>query len=365
VSIRIASVALALSLAAVGQQSSVRPRAILEAHLSHGIGRSPFDSDLWRDETNAALIVRARSGVTRGELEAVTGGLKDLDSRLAALRQQGFVRLDGSLIRAAFPIVLEEAHGRYMRLISESASRIYTEMRGAWQGLLDDLGARGWAEWSYHFVWSQTMDSGFTWGPMMDQGRVPPMSSVIVWVVHPAHPFKSGTNWYPDNEVRDQMLAVTWRPRAANTTGRVGRAWQSIWSAARTGESTGEAHEQLRGLGLVDERGRIRVPVVRKQDALNARLDALGREHVRLVARYLPLPELRVLAGDDDQVTFAMAYHDVSWEILKRMADAGMLAPPPALREGALPDVPMVGVCAIIDTHPTIQRELRKALGMK
>jgi len=72
-----------------------------------------------------------------------------------------------------------------------------------------------------------------------------------------------------------------------------------------------------------------------------------------------------VLAGDDEKVTFAMAYHDVSWEILKRMVDAGMLAPPPALREAAPQDVPMVGVCAVIDTHPTIQRELRKALGIK
>ena len=33
-----------------------------------------------------------------------------------------------------------------------------------------------------------------------------------------------------------------------------------------------------------------------------------------------------LLAGDDDKVTFAMAYHDVSWEIPKRMVDAGMLA---------------------------------------
>jgi hypothetical protein len=46
VSIRIASVAmLALSLGVVGQQRGVNARAILEAHLSHGIGRSSFDSD--------------------------------------------------------------------------------------------------------------------------------------------------------------------------------------------------------------------------------------------------------------------------------------------------------------------------------
>jgi hypothetical protein len=366
VSVRIASVVvLALTLAAAGQQSGIKAREILEAHLSHGIGSSPFDSDVWRDETNAALIVRARFGATRSQLETLAGNRDELESRLASLRQHGFVRLDGTLVRAAFPIVIEDAHDLYMHVISEAARRIDAEMRGKWQALLNDLEARGWADWAYHFVWSQTMDSGSTWALMMEQGRVPPLSTVIVWVVYPPHPFKSGTNYYPDTELRDQMLAVTWRPRTADTVGRIGRAWRSIWSAALTGQTTIEEREHLGALGLVDNQRSVRVPTVRRQDVLYARLEALGRDHVQLVARYLPLPELRILAGVDDKLAFAMAYHDVGWEILKRMVDSGMLAPPPALREGAPQDVSMVGVCAVVDAHPTILRELKRALGIK
>ena len=58
---------------------------------------------------------------------------------------------------------------------------------------------------------------------MMEGGRVPRLSSVIVWVVYPPHPFKSGTNYYPYTEIRDQLLGVTWRPGAADTVSALQR----------------------------------------------------------------------------------------------------------------------------------------------
>jgi hypothetical protein len=60
-----------------------------------------------------------------------------------------------------------------------------------------------------------------------------------------------------------------------------------------------------------------------------------------------------------------MAYHDVSWEILRRMVDGKVLVVPPALREGASDDVSMAGVCAVADAHPALIAELEKALRIK
>jgi hypothetical protein len=209
------------------------------------------------------------------------------------------------------------------------------------------------------------MDSGFAWAAMMEHGRVPRLSTVIVWVVYPAHPFKSGTNYYPDTEIRDQMLAVTWRPGAADNVGRFAQEWPMVWSAAFGRETTTEGRQRLSALGLVDSTGRSRLPVVTKKDALYKRLEALAHEHVRLVARHLPVLEIRALSGSDDQTAFAMGYHDVSWEVLMRIVASRMVTPPAALREGAPEDVSMAGVCAIIDTHPVIERELRRTLGMQ
>jgi hypothetical protein len=360
-------VAVASVSSAAGPQSAAVPdaRRILAAHLSHGIGADPFDSDLWHDDLNAALIVSARSGATTAELQKIVRDPGDLSARLLKLEHGGFVRREGERVRAAFPILVGRARDTYQELVSEAATSIEKEERIGWQTLLRDLSARGWAEWSYHFVWSETMDSGFTWAPLMAQGHVPPLSRVVVWVVYPAHSFESGTNYYPNTEMRDQWLAVTWRPGAANTIGRVGAQWRTVWSAALMGTATGDERQRLVALGLLDAAGRVLIPVVKKGDPLYAQLASLGEQHVRLVAKHLPLARLANLTRGDDKLTFAMAYHDVSWDVVRRMVESGRLAVPPALREGASDDVSMAGVCAVIDAHPTLLSELKKALGIK
>jgi hypothetical protein len=236
---------------------------ILRAHLSHGIGASAFDSDVWDDPTNAALIVGARSGAAVADLQRLTGHERDFSQRLTRLERAGFLRREGDRVRAAFPILIGKAQLAYSAIASQVASRIEKEMRANWRALLRNLNARGWQDWAYHFVWSQTMDSGFAWAALMKGGYVPPLSKVVVWVVHPAHPFKSGTNYYPDSEVRDFMLAVTWRPEAIRTINRIGGDWQIVWDAALTGPALPKVRERLRALGLVNRHDRLLVPVVR------------------------------------------------------------------------------------------------------
>jgi hypothetical protein len=86
----IAVVLLALAVAAVREQPTVSAREFLEAHLSHGIGDRPFDSDVWRDEINAAPIVAARSGVRRDALEKLAVNREGLDSRLETFGKKAF-----------------------------------------------------------------------------------------------------------------------------------------------------------------------------------------------------------------------------------------------------------------------------------
>lgn len=359
-------VAASLSLASSPQSAGVPDaRRVLAAHLSHGIGASPFDSDVWHDDVNATLIVGARSGATLPQLQEIVGDQHDVAARLRKLEEAGFVRRSGELVQAAFPILIGEERDAYHASLLRAAAGIDREMRPHWQSLLGDLSARGWAEWAYHFVWSQVMDSGFTWAPMMERGHVPPLSRVLQWVVYPAHAFKSGTNYYPDTELRDQWLAVTWRSGTANTTGRIGGDWQTVWSAAHAGTVAGEDRHRLGRLGLVDTGGRVRVPVVKKTDRLYARLASLGEHHARAVAEHVPLASLMKLTRADEKLTFAMAYHDVSWDIVRRMVEGGRFGVPPALRKGASEDVSMAGVCALVDAHPALISELKKALGIK
>jgi hypothetical protein len=358
------AVGACLAVLAGPQTAGEPPPRVLEAHLSHGIGASPFDSAIWHDELNAALIVRSRSGAAIADLERVAGQREDLPARLLELEKAGFLHREGDRVRTAFPVLIGAERTAYGALVSNAAASIEQRMRGDWRALLEDLRARGWTEWSYHFVWSQTMDSGFAWAPMMKQRLVPPLSELVVWVVSPDHPFKSGTNYYPDTELRDQMLAVTWRSGASNTVGRIASEWRVVWEAALGKAVTEEERERLRVMGLTDRGGRVRIPVVRKTDPLYARLEKLGERHVRLMTEHLPLARLTTLTGADEARTFAMAYHDASWDVLRRMAERDALAIPPSLQRQAGQDVSLAGVCAVIDAHPAFVSELKKALGI-
>jgi hypothetical protein len=142
------------------RQPSVDATRVLEAHLSHGIGDSPFDSDVWHDRVNAALVVESRAGATVGDLERIAGTRADLHSRLALLQKHGFIDVEGTAVRARFPILIRDDQREYMRVVSRAAGPIERAMRGSWHALLDDLAARGWQDWSYHIAWSQTMDLG-------------------------------------------------------------------------------------------------------------------------------------------------------------------------------------------------------------
>lgn len=339
-------------------------RAALAAHVFHGIGEDPLASDLWRDKANANLVVGARSEATMDALRQIVADERNLSSRLQELEQAGLLRCRGDRVEATFPILVGRERDLYEELASAAADSIEKRERTGWEDLLQDLRSRGWADWSYHFIWSETMDSGFSWSPMMKWGHVPPLSRFVVWVVYPPHAYASGTNYYPNTELRDQLLAVTWRDRARSPISRVGTEWQAVWSAAATGKPTPDEAERLRALGLMDKTGRVLVPLVTKADPLYAKMQSLGEQHVRLVAEHLPLDRLASLARVSQQVAFAMAYHDVSWDILRRMVDRGLLAVPPALKEGAGENTSMAGTCAVAEAHPGFVSEIRKALGI-
>lgn len=308
--------------------------------------------------------MEAGKGAPLTRLLEITRDREDLAARVRELQNHQFVVVGIRELRTTFPVIVGRDRERYMQLVHSVAAQIDAHLRPEWQALVTELGARGWRDWAYHFVWSQTMDSGFAWVPMMERQLVPPLSRVIEWVVYPPHDYQTGTNYYPDTELRERLLAVSWRPGAADTTGRIGNEWAAVLAAAQ-GIATADQQQRVRALGLLDDSGRARVPVVERTDALYARLEALGRRHVDAVAEHLPVRQVRDLAEVNDKAAFAMAYHDVSWQVLRRLVDGGLVALPPALRRGAEPDESLAGTCAAVDVHPGMLDELKKALAIR
>jgi hypothetical protein len=341
------------------------PLKVLAAHLSHGIGESPLDSPLVRDRLNAALLVAARRGASRADLLRLVPARQDLDERLAALEKARLIFRHGDGIRTTFPILVGRHSEQYYRLVSRTAARSYAKILPHVRALVKELRERGWSQWSYHFVWSQVFDSQFVWSGMIERGLAPPLAPVLVWVVYPPHPFKTGTNYYPDDELRDHLLAVSWTPVGANTTGRIGGSWRAVYSSALAGRPVDEtAAEQLRRLGLLGAGDRVLVPVVKRDDPLYTRLQRTAHAHVEALKAAMHVRKLASLVGQDERYAWAMAYHDVTWEILARMVGRGEFQRPDTLSRGeAEGEAPaLAGTCAVVEVYGPFLRLIERAL---
>lgn len=340
------------------------PRVILEAHLSHGIGDSPFDSPLVRDSIAAAMIVRAGKCTPAGSLSAIHPDPAEGARLLERLQSDGLVVMREHQACTTFPILLDQARARYAAIasgIAEDATRELAADLAALTRLLQD---KGWTDWQYHFVWSQLFDSQFAWTDMMQRGLVPPLGRLIAWVVYPAHPLRSGTNYYPDTELRDYWLLVTWRPDAANTVGLVGGAWNVLYQAALEGRTlTPPERDMLAELDLLNEAGTLQMPVLQAGDPLLDLLQQAADRYIAFLERHVPLDDLVALSRVDRQHTFAMVYHDISWGVLDRLIRSGRLSVPPALEQGAHGTQPsMRGVTALTPVHPAFADLIRAAI---
>jgi hypothetical protein len=340
------------------------PRVILEAHISHGIGDSPFDSPLVHDSIAAEMIVRARECAPTDGLRALHPDSAEGVRLLERLQSDRLVVMRGDRACTTFPVLLTDVRARYATItsdVAEEAARQFAEDLTAVTRMVQEL---GWIEWQYHVVWSQLFDSQFAWTEMMQRGLVPPLGRLIAWVVYPAHALRSGTNYYPDTELGDHWLMVTWRADAANTVGLVGSSWEAIYQAA-LGRATPTTAERasLAELGLLDSTGRLQVPVLRNGDALHGILQALAGRYIAFLEQRMPLEELVALSGVDRQHAFAMAYHDISWGVIDRLIRSGRIVVPPALEPGTRETQPsMRGVTAITPVYSPFADLIRAAL---
>jgi hypothetical protein len=338
------------------------PRVILAAHISHGIGDSPFDSPLVHDSSAAELIVRAADCTTAARLRRLhpedTGLLERLQSAGLLVMREGRVC-------TAFPLLIHERQERYAAVTAEIAEEAVTELSSDFSQITALVRQRGWSDWEYHFLWSQLFDSQFAWTTMMRRQLVPPLGHLIAWVVYPDHPFRSGTNYFPDTELRDHWLMVTWRAGGANTVGIIGGSWELVYGAALAGRALSEVERRgLAQINLVDVRGDALVPLLRDADPLLERLRSAAERYVGFLERRMPLERLVALSRTDRQHAFAMAYHDISWDILERLNRAGGLAVPAALERRAATSgsSSMVGVVTVSPVHAEFADLIRAAI---
>jgi hypothetical protein len=280
------------------------------------------------------------------------------------LVSHGLIEVREGKMCTVFPILIAEDQATYARLASRVADDATALLPSDIAILLEEIRDRGWAEWQYHFVWSQVFDSQFAWVAMTRRDLVPPLGRLIAWSIYPDHPYRSGTNYFPDDALRDYWLMVTWRPDAANTVAEIAAWWRVLYALALDGTLlSAMERDSLASLGLLDSTGALQVPVLLEGDPLVGILENLAARYVEFLAQRLPVDSLTPVTGVDPRHTFAMAYHDVSWGILERLVALGRVSVPEGLTPGPGPRTPpMLGVAAIVPVESAFADLIREAL---
>jgi hypothetical protein len=351
------------SYASARDDAPVPAAQILAERLCHGMGTCPLEASVLRDPKAAEALVSCRHWIESATLQR-SGDSVGVKTSLRKLDAADLLEHDGTRIRSRYPILMGRDREDYFDLIRPAAKKMETAFRPRLKKLLATIARSGWAEWSYHFAWSGVFDSQFIWADLFASGVVPPLSPEIVWVVYPQHPNKSGTNYYPNDQITATFLMVTWVPGPGDhpaTISTVGRNWRQIYETGLSGKKpAAEDAAVLERLGLLDANGRSRVPVVRAQDSLYRELRVAARDYLAIVHRDLPVREISKRFDIDERIAFAMAYHDASWEVLQLALDHGLLRRPASLTSDG--DNRAAGAESLIDAYPPFIKLVRVAL---
>jgi len=349
---------LATTVASAQTELPEDPREVLKASISFGAGTDLMDNPLLRDRLNAEILLRARNDPRENRLCTELGDTAEVVTRIQSLVDAHLLLRHNGHIRPAFPLIIGAQRSNYLALIDATARRVERRLGDRLPALLEKLRARGWSEWEYHFVWSQWLDSQFVWADMLASHRSLPLSSARSWVLYPHQPMMSGTNFYPESDVKDYWLLVTWRSEASDTTGRIGGHWKALMDSALSGAPVAASdHADLADAGLLDQEGRAVIPMVRADDPLLRELRASADIYFAALVEELPATKLAHLLNVDPQFAWTISYHEVAFALLERWVRAGKIHLPAALQTGTH-NSGLRGTAALVPVYPPFLKGL-------
>jgi len=322
--------------------------------LSHGVGESLLDSPLLNDSLNALLLIANRKGLSELELSNIISDRKERDHRINELIKAGLMNKIQDQYFCSFPILLDEDYTIYSRLIIKTVDEIYPQLKPHLNKLLTIVDQREWKPWSYHIIWSLIFDSQFIWHEMLERSMVPPLDTVVNWVVYPQHKFKTGTNYYPDTELKDFWVVVSWSPEGSNTLGMLGGSWSSIYRLALHGVDSLSSQEidLLTSMNLINSEQEAYFPVIHTEDTFFDDLKNTTDIYLNLMEKSLSTEDFQQIIGSNRKLCRAIAYHDISWEILGRLVNEGVIQRPMPLSVGNLTtEDDLTGVCSVFATY--------------
>ena len=341
------------------------PIQILENGLSHGIGESVLDSPLLKDSVNASILIASRKGTTFKKLYSQFANLSDFQNRINLLQKADLLTGNPDHLNTSFPILINDDSKQYFKRIRQSVDNIYPVLRPILSKVLDKIKGKGWQKWSYHTIWSLIFDSQFIWYEMVERNLVPSLTPPIAWVIYPQAIYKTGTNYYPDTELKDFWVVVSWSPNGSNTLGVLGGNWEILYNCAldQSSSLSNQNIEFLIQSGLLNDKHEVTFPVIFPEDEIYQDLKNTANIYLDLLVEDIPINDFNQIIGRDKKFSFAVVYHDICWEIMKRLVEDGSIEQPLCLTaEMSNKTKDYTGACSIIGVYQPFVNQIINAL---
>jgi len=299
--------------------------------------------NILRLDNNGEIVLAARGGVTRSQLEVL--GVSFSESQIALLKTWRLLKEEGDTLASLIPILGPEDTRRLRRRIQTAASAIAAELHPAVSRLQTELGKTGRAHNAYTIIFSYVLD-GLVWDEFEKHGVLDnrevtaetPLWSGYVWALYPPRTFSPGTNTISDEGI---SLKVAWAeatlPKMRPFVADIPTLVRMFNDYKERGRVEDERVREVFGLfGLFDETGRFTIPVIAENDS--NRLYKLAKTVAEGVAAEAPtLLDLPLLATEfgfrDERQALVVAYHELMWEILDRLEADGLVQRPVAFAE--------------------------------
>jgi hypothetical protein len=354
--------------ASVQAASSEDPIAQIDFRRHFYCYNCNVDWDALSDPNNSSILNACLAHADIDKLQQL--GLRDLHERLESLQQGNLIKKDDRKYCLAFPAIV----GTKRVWFEKEIERIAAQMWPATQQMVQELSPhlKGCEHMKYHVVWSLVMDGQVAWWSLQQSLKNQLGSSVslagIHWLIYPQHAYSAGTNTYFDNG-RGLAAAITWThttPSPSTITARLG-PYADQFAQAVLHNRPVEDSQAIRALapyGLVDDDGSVRIYILDSDSAVSQEIALSGVTFAVGAIKHMQVQKLADMLAVSAEQALVIAYHELCYEMLKRLAASGTVEIPEIARRANAPTKQMHRLIsfAIIRDPGALQQQLRSKL---
>ena len=299
----------------------------------HNYNFGGIDWDALIDLKNNPILNACINGATLAELESLQ--ITDLTARLQKLQSGNLIRKIDEHYHLNFSVIIGKKQTELKKLVEEVALQLLPTTEKMTEEIVAHLKKN--EQMLYHVVWSIVMDGPVAWKTLDNElkkqlGKNDVSIKGTIWWKYPNHNYLAGTNSYYDDTTK-MGTAITWTPTTPmpnvvveNLMPYKDEIIQSISQNQPIADQ--DAVEALAKYGFADEKGALHIYMLDVNTPAFRTFAKSGRTFASETMKHLNLQKVAKILGTSPEEALVIVYHELCYELLKQLADKGILEVP-------------------------------------